>query len=66
MAADRQAAERTDRKAGKDRSKYRWPGYIQFLFIAGLTLTFAWVAVSMARHRFCRGSLSHQMYDSQR
>jgi hypothetical protein len=37
-----------------------WPGYIQFLFVVGLTALFIALAVSMQRHHFLDGSLDHR------
>ena len=36
-----------------------WPGYIQFLFVAGLTALFILLAVSMQRNHFLDGALDH-------
>jgi hypothetical protein len=37
-----------------------WPGYIQFLFVAGLTALLILLAVSMQRNHFLDGSLDHR------
>ncbi len=34
----------------------RWPSWVQYLFVAFLTLLFFSLALSMARHHFLRGS----------
>jgi hypothetical protein len=43
-----------------DPKPSHWPGYIQFLFVAGLTALFILLAVSMQRNHFLDGALDHR------
>jgi hypothetical protein len=48
------------RECSVDETRPRWPGFIQFLFVVGLTLMFILLALSMQRHHFLDGSLDHR------
>jgi hypothetical protein len=44
----------------------RWPEYVQFLFVVGLTVLLLLLAVSMQRHHFMRGELYQRSHPEDR
>jgi hypothetical protein len=48
------------------RPNSRWPEYVQFLFVVGLTVLFLLLAVTMRRHHFMRGELYQQSHPEER
>jgi hypothetical protein len=52
-----------DERKGPDS---RWPKYMQFLCVVGLTVLFLMLAVSMSRHHFMRGELDERTHPTER
>lgn len=44
----------------------RWPEYVQFLVVVGLTVLFLLLAVSMQRHHFMRGEFYQRSHPHER
>jgi hypothetical protein len=56
----RKATSTEARISRPDPTSAHWPGYVRFLFVAGLTLLLILLAVSMQRHHFLDGALDHR------